>query len=85
MEIEYDVAKDAANRAKHGIALGRAAEMEQTVAIADPRFDEPRYRLYGLIDGLPYCAAVTWREQRLRIISLRRARTKEYRRHVRPA
>lgn len=83
MEIEYDPAKDAANLAKHGVSLGMAAALRDVVVVTDPRFAEPRYRLYGYIDGLPYCAAVTQRGDRVRIISLRRAHRKEILRHGR--
>jgi uncharacterized DUF497 family protein len=82
MEIEFDPAKDAANRAKHGISLERAAELENAVFVTDDRFAERRLRLYGLIDGLWHCAAITMRGESARIISLRRAHWKEVKRHV---
>jgi uncharacterized DUF497 family protein len=82
MNIEFDPAKDAANIEKHGISLARAADLEQAVAIVDDRFTEARFRIYGLIDGRPHCAAVTMRGAKVRIISLRRAHSKEYRRHA---
>jgi uncharacterized DUF497 family protein len=79
MDIEFDPAKDAANIEKHGISLERAADldMETAVIVADDRFAEPRFRAYGLIDGLAYCLAFTLREAVLRVISLRRAHKKE--------
>lgn len=82
MNIEFDPAKDAANVAKHGISLARAGELESIVVVPDGRFLEERFRLYGLIDGIPYCAAATLRGAIVRIISLRRAHAKEFRRHV---
>ncbi|HEX7710076.1 MAG TPA: BrnT family toxin [Sphingomonadaceae bacterium] len=78
MEIEYD----AANVAKHGISLGRTVDFEQAAVVAGARFAEPRLRIYGLIDGCWYCAAVTLRGDIVRIISLRRAHWKEVKRHV---
>lgn len=81
MDIEFDPAKDAANIAKHGISLARAAELEVQAYVADERFAEPRFRLYGLIDGQAYCVAGTMREGTIRVISLRRAHAKEMRRH----
>lgn len=83
MDIEFDPAKDALNVEKHEISLARLVEMERIVAIPDERFVEPRFRLYGLIDGLPHCAAVAFRSDIIRVINLRRAHAKEYRRHVR--
>jgi uncharacterized protein len=82
MEIEFDPAKDAANIAKHGISLARAVELEIQLFIDDSaRFDEPRYRLYGLIDGKAYCLAAIDRGSKVRAISLRRVHAKEMRRH----
>jgi uncharacterized DUF497 family protein len=82
MEIEFDPAKDAINIEKHGISLDRAADLDQAVVVKDDRFAEPRFRIYGLIDGQSYCAAVTMRGPIVRIISLRRAHAKETKRHV---
>lgn len=81
MKIEFDPEKDAANIAKHGISLTRAAELEVNAYVADDRFAEPRFRLYGLIDGLAYCAAGTMRGEAIRVIGLRRAHDKEMRRY----
>lgn len=50
--------------------------------VADERFAEPRFRLYGLIDGEAYCVAGTDRDGVVRVISLRRAHAKEMRRHA---
>lgn len=74
MALEFDPDKDAANLAKHGVSLERAHDLEVEARVADGRFDEPRFRAYGRIDG----AAV-------RAISLRRAHQREYGRHVRNA
>lgn len=83
MEIEFDPAKDQVNVEKHGISLARAIDLELIAYVPDDRYREPRVRLYGLIDDALYCAAATEREDKLRIISLRRAHAKELRRHVR--
>lgn len=82
MDIEFDPAKDAANIAKHGISLARAADLELLAYEADDRFDEPRFRLYGLIDGVAHCVAGTDRGDKVRVISLRRAHAKEMKRYV---
>lgn len=83
MDVEFDAAKDAANIEKHGVSLARAADLDIQGYVMDGRFAEPRYRLYGLIDGVMHCLAATDRDGKVRAISLRRARAKEYRRHVR--
>ena len=83
MAIEFDPAKDAANIAKHGVPLARAADLEVFARVADGRYAEPRYRAYGLLDGLPYCLAYVVRGSIVRAINLRRAHQKEFRRHAR--
>ncbi len=81
MDTEFDPVKNEANIAKHGISLARAVELAGVVVVEDTRFDEARYRLYGTIDGIPHCAAVTIRGNIVRVINLRRAHAKELRRH----
>lgn len=81
MQIEFDPAKEVINVAKHGISLALAAALEDILVVQDERFGELRFRLYGRIEGVRFCAAVTMRGERVRIISLRRAHEKEFRRH----
>jgi uncharacterized DUF497 family protein len=81
VKIEFDPLKDDANIAKHGVSLARTVELAGIVVVEDQRFDEPRFRLYGAIDGIAHCAAVTMRGDIVRVISLRRAHRKETRRH----
>ena len=83
MDIEFDPAKDKANKAKHGVSLARAAELDWSRAISriDDRFDYGEERLQVLAhmgDNL-YVAVLTWRGggRVARIISLRRASKKE--------
>ena len=80
MDIEFDPTKDEANVAKHGVSLARATKLAGIIVVEDARFDEPR-RLYGTIDGIAHCAAVTMRGNIVRIITLRRAHAKEMRRY----
>ena len=80
--IEFDPTKDRQNIAKHGLSLARAIDMEVIVSVRDDRFEEPRFRTYGLIDGVLYCLAYTMRSEALRAISLRRSRRKELFRYV---
>ena len=85
MQIVFDPIKDKINRTKHGISLSRAADIEIEVLIEDERFDygERRYRAYGLIDGEAHCLVFMVRDDLIRAISLRRAHSKEMRRHAR--
>lgn len=82
VEIAFDPAKDAINIAKHGVSLARSVDLEVLAYVDDDRYDEPRFRLYGTIDGSPYCLAGTHRGGVVRVISLRRAHEKEMRRHA---
>lgn len=82
MEIEFDPVKDTANLAKHGVSLARAVDLIPLAFVEDDRFQEARYRIYGLIDDVPYCVACTDRGEKVRAISLRRAHAKEMRRYV---
>jgi len=84
MAIEFDLPKDAANIAKHGVSLSRAADLEILAFVEDDRneYGEIRYRAWGLIDGKYYCLVFTHRGGRVRAISLRRAHKKEIDRYV---
>ena len=82
MDIDFDPAKDAVNVEKHGISLARAADIELLSYVDDDRFEEPRFRIYGLIDDVAYCLAGTHRDGKVRAISLRRAHAKEMKRYI---
>jgi uncharacterized DUF497 family protein len=82
VRIEYDPVKDAANIVKHGISLARAADLVALAYVPDDRYDEPRFRVYGLIAGKPHCLAGTFRDGCVRVISLRRAHRREFRRYA---
>lgn len=84
MEIEFDPAKDAANIAKHGVSLSWALDFEFRAVVNDQRADygEVRFNAFGLIDGVTYCMTFTLRGEVVRVVSLRQARAKEYRRYV---
>lgn len=85
MKVEFDPAKDAANREKHGLSLAEAADFdfETAVVLVDDRFDygETRYRAFVRQDGIGYCLAFTVDGEVLRPISFRRAHDKELRHH----
>ncbi len=87
MDIEFDPAKDAANKAKHGLSLAIAAEIDFETAkiFVDRRveYGEVRYLAFDRIDGNGYCMVFTYRNGAVRVISLRRAHEKEMRRHGR--
>lgn len=85
MKIEFDPGKDAANRLKHGISLAASADLDfdQATVIEDHRFDygEPRFIAYAPLNGRLHVLWFTWRADRLRVIGLRKANTRERKRY----
>jgi uncharacterized DUF497 family protein len=85
MKIEFDPAKDEANRIKHGVSLAAAAEidLEQARIVEDRRFDygETRFTAYAPLNGRLHALCFTWRGEVLRAIGLRKARRDERRRY----
>ena len=83
MAIEFDPEKDALNIAKHGLSVSRASDLEILAYLEDDRdtYGETRYRAWGLIEGKAHCLAITYRNGRVRAISLRRAGDKEIKRY----
>jgi hypothetical protein len=80
MEFEFDAAKSAANRAKHGIDFVTAQALwddPDLVEIPARTDDEPRWLVVGKIGDVCWSAIITRREERIRIISVRRARREE--------
>jgi uncharacterized protein len=80
MEFEFDPAKNAANKAKHGIDFVEAQALWQDDGLVDALVvseGEPRFLVIGRIDGKHWTAVCTLRGQVVRIISVRRARKTE--------
>lgn len=80
MEFEFDPAKSAANLEKHGIDFVAAQALWDDalrVEIPARTVDEPRWLILGRIAGKHWSAVVTYREGRVRLISVRRSRTEE--------
>jgi len=85
MKFVFDPAKDAINRAKHGVSLALAEVMfaGRCLVMEDDRFEygELREIAFGLInDRLFACVYVDRRTER-RVISLRKANRREVKRH----
>ncbi|WP_339753162.1 BrnT family toxin [uncultured Marinobacter sp.] len=79
-EFEFDEAKSQANLNKHGIDFVAAQELWKDPYLLEIRAkseDEPRFGLIGKIDERYWSAIVTYREGRIRLISVRRSRKKE--------
>ena len=80
MEYEFDEAKSAANKAKHGLDFSEAQKLWQdadAVEIPAKSDVEQRKMLIARIEGKIWSAIFTERESKIRIISVRRARTNE--------
>lgn len=80
--FDFDREKSAANLAKHGIDFEAAQalwldERRRTGPIAWP--GEERWMVVGTIAGKLWSAVVTYRDDAIRIISVRRSRPKEER------
>ena len=83
MRFEWDDAKARANLRKHGIDFADAATVfddESALTIPDTGFDEDRYVTMA-VDALGRILVVvyTWRDDRIRIISARKAGPSETR------
>ena len=80
MEFEYDAAKNRANRQKHGIDFDQAQVLwddPNRLEIPAKTEDEPRWVVIGKIGDKHWSAIMTVRQDRIRFISVRRARTEE--------
>lgn len=79
-EFEFDEAKSQANIDKHGMDFVAAQELWKDPYLLEIRAKsegEPRFVLIGRIGGKHWSAVVTYREGRIRLISVRRSRKKE--------
>ena len=80
MEFEFDVSKSSLNREKHGIDFVDAQVLwrdPMRIEVPARTVDEPRWLVVGQIDGKHWSAVVTYRQDRVRIISVRRSRDEE--------
>jgi uncharacterized DUF497 family protein len=80
VEFEFDATKSEANLAKHGIDFVEAQALwadESRLEIPARTQDEPRELVIGRSEDRHWSAVVTTREQRIRIISVRRSRVEE--------
>lgn len=78
-EFEFDPAKSAANRNKHGIDFVEAQALWEDSAVERllPYGSEERHLRIGMFRGKLWAAVFTLREGRVRLISVRRARREE--------
>lgn len=84
MPFEFDPAKSASNKSKHGIDFIEAQAIwidEERVETIMPTATEKRWQMLGLAGGKLWSVIFTHRGENVRLISVRRARKKERERY----
>jgi len=80
MEFEFDEAKSRTNKTRHGIDFVEAQALWEDIDLLEipaETEDEPRAILIGKIGEKHWSAVITWRKEKIRIISVRRSRQEE--------
>lgn len=80
MEFEFDAAKSLSNKKKHGIDFYEAQALwddPEHIEIPARTVDETRFLIIGQIAQRCWSGIFTYRHGKIRIISVRRARSKE--------
>jgi uncharacterized DUF497 family protein len=86
MDYEFDPAKDDGNLDKHGLSLADAEGFEWETAVvredASKRYAEQRFEATGLIGDRLHVMVYCLRGNAVRVISLRKANSREVKRYV---
>ena len=80
MEFEFDAQKSVTNKAKHGIDFVEAQTLwddPDLIEIPARTSDETRLLVIGKIEGKFWSAIFTYRNEQVRLISVRRSRREE--------
>jgi uncharacterized DUF497 family protein len=80
MEYEFDEQKSKANKAKHGIDFVEAQTLWEDIDLLEVPArtdDEPRTIVIGKIGDKHWSAIITYRNEKIKIISVRRSRREE--------
>jgi len=80
MAFEFDLNKSKKNKDKHQIDFEEAQKLWEDpdmIEIPIKTSDEPRYLVIGTIAGKQWSGIITYREENIRIISVRRSRKEE--------
>jgi uncharacterized DUF497 family protein len=80
MEFEFDPGKSSSNRRKHGIDFESARLLwadERRIVVPARNTGEERFALVASLHGRIWTCIFTHRAERIRIISIRRARYEE--------
>jgi len=86
MQYEFDATKSVANFAKHGVSMRDADDFDWETAeiLQDKRcaYPEPRFVALGLIEGRVHVMVFCYRDEKRRIISLRKANSREVQKYA---
>lgn len=80
MNFEFDPEKSDINKNKHGIDFIEAQKLwddTDLLEIPAKTTDEPRFLVIGKMDEKHWAGIITYRNDNIRIISVRRARNEE--------
>jgi len=80
MEFGFDLQKSDSNQQKHGINFSTAQLLwsdPDRIQIPAKNVDEPRFMVIGMIEQKHWSAIITYRDEKIRIISVRRSRDEE--------
>ncbi len=80
MEFAFVPRKSVASKRKHGIDFAEARALwddQNRIEIPARTDDEPRFLVIGRIEGRHWSGVITYRGERIRIISVRRSRPEE--------
>jgi uncharacterized DUF497 family protein len=80
VEFEFDPKKSDGNKQKHGLDFYDAQALwddPDLIEIPVQTIDEPRYLVIGMIHGKHWSGVITYRGEKIRIISVRRSRKEE--------
>ena len=78
--FEYDPEKSQLNKSKHGLDFEEAQLLwndPRRVQIQASSTTEPRFMVIGQVDGKHWSAIITYKDNKIRLISVRRSRDEE--------
>ena len=78
--FEFDDSKSESNLQKHGIDFIKAQALwndSNLLEISAKTLDEPRFLVIGTIERKHWSAVITYRNGKIRLISVRRSRSEE--------
>ena len=84
MKFEFDPNKSNRNKKKHGIDFVDAQDLWNDIDLLEipaKTSDEVRFLVIGKIDQKHWTGIITYRDENIRIISVRRARNEEIELH----